>query len=405
MNSNPSTFSVETFSFDKTIEVPSSKSYANRVLILAALAKEPVRIKNLPLSSDVITMMKCLSQVGLIIEKDEDGIIVKNSFPECEKEVDLKLETGDGGTTNRFLIPLLARGSKSYEIIPEGHMRDRPMEALFHALRELGVDVDFNSATSWLKLQGPIDQTVQKVGIDCSQTTQFLTGLSLALIDTEILVEPENLTVSLPYWELTKDLIGKFKIPITEFTNPVDFSSLSYPLALAAVTGKCLVTNCVEIDKNQADSKFIEILEQMGVTIQINKNGLTCERNKLRAIDFDGSQCPDVIPTLLYVCSFAEGVSTISNLEVLTHKECDRFAEMIKILEAFSINYEANLKDYSITITGAPAKKIKTTYLPPADHRMVMVTYLFMRTTGGGEILGNAHHVAKSFANFYEVMT
>ena len=404
MTLDPSTFKVDSLEFSKEIEVPSSKSYANRVLVLAALAPQEVIIENLPLSTDVLTMIDCLKQIGLQIEESDRGLVVKNSFPACELKANTILKTKDGGTTNRFLIPLLARGKRQYQIEPEGHMRERPMEALLDAISELGVFVEFKKRDSWLKIKGPINEEVKSVEIDCSQTTQFLTGLSLALSNTNIQVIPKNLSVSLPYWELTKSLIDLFQKPIAKFFNPVDFSSLSYPLALAAVTGDCLVTNCHEQDKNQADSKFIELLSSMGARLDWKENGLLCKRETLKAIDFDGSQCPDVIPTLLYVCAFAEGTSTITNLEVLTHKECDRFVEMIKMLDVFGVKHKVDYKNYSIKITGPTSFTSDMFYLPPADHRMVMVAYLFLRTLGGGEILGNTEHVRKSFANFYEVM-
>lgn len=389
--------------FNKTIQVPSSKSYANRLLILAAINPNPIEVTNLPLSSDVETMISCLKEVGLEIEQTSQGVLVKNSFPECEKGSDpLVLDTRDGGTTNRFLVPFLARGKRKYILEPEGHMRNRPMEDLLHSLNSLNVKTTYNDGDDWITVQGPIEG--EKVEVECSQTTQFLTGIALALSDKNIEVIPQNLSVSLPYWELTKELLKMGKSDKNIYANPVDFSSLSYPLALAAVTGKVIVSNCQETDPNQADSLFLKVLEDMGVSLRFKEEGLVCEKRHLKAIEFDGSQCPDVIPTLLYVCSFAQGESTISNLEVLTHKECDRFVEMIKILENFEVNFTYDPNTYEIKIQGESNRSLIADYSPPEDHRMVMVTYLFQRTLGGGKILKNSHHVKKSFANFFEVM-
>lgn len=399
-----STFKVSPTPFDKTIEVPSSKSYANRLLILASIVEAPVEVKNLPLSSDVNIMMTCLKEVGLILEETSEGVVVRNSFPACEKEDDapLKLETKDGGTTNRFLAAFLARGKREYILEPEGHMKKRPMEGLVNSLKELGATIKYNVDGTWLSIKGPMTST--KVEVDCSQTTQFLTGVALATSDLSIDVVSKNLGVSLPYWELTKALLARAKRAPKEFINPVDFSSLSYPLALAAVLGKVVIPNCMERDSFQADSLFLGVLKDMGASLSFEEEGLVCQKNELKAIEFDGSQCPDVIPTLLYVCSFANGVSRIFNLEVLTHKECDRFVEMINILENFEVDFSFDPNSYEIKVTGEPGRTLKKDYLPPADHRMVMVTYLFQRTLGGGTITDNAQHVAKSFSNFFDVM-
>lgn len=389
--------------FDKTIEVPSSKSYANRLLILAAINPNPIEVQNLPLSSDVETMISCLKEIGLEIDQTEKGVLVKGSFPECEKnEGPLVLDTKDGGTTNRFLVPFLARGKRKYVLEPEGHMRDRPMADLLSSLNSLKVKTTYMEGDDWITVQGPIEG--DKVEVECSQTTQFLTGVALALSDKDIEVVPKNLSVSLPYWELTKELLKLGKSDKNIYVNPVDFSSLSYPLALAAVTGKVLITNCFETDPNQADSMFLEVLKEMGAKVEFTKDGLLCEKRNLSGVSFDGSQCPDVIPTLMYVCSFASGESVISNLEVLTHKECDRFVEMINILEKFEVNFTFDPKTYEIKIQGEPGRSLEVDYAPPPDHRMVMVTYLFQRTLGGGKITENSHHVKKSFSNFFDVM-
>ncbi|MAF77115.1 MAG: hypothetical protein CME60_03070 [Halobacteriovoraceae bacterium] len=402
-----STFEVKPSSINKEIKVPSSKSYANRLLILAAIDKDPVVIRNIPLSSDVIKMVECLKIIGLDIKVKDDSIEVKNSFPECEqvKSEAVCLETGDGGTTNRFILPLLARGKNRYILRPEGHMRVRPMSPLVDALKQLGCELEYSVDPSqeWIKVKGPI-HVKKEVEVDCSESTQFITGLSLATVDKEITVKPYRLEVSLPYWRLTLHLLESYRKKELDYINPVDFSSLTYPLALAAVNGKVLVKNAKEVDIYQADSKFIQCLKDMGAEISFGPEGLFCKSRGLAAIEFDGSQCPDAIPTLLYLCSFAKGKSRIYNLEVLTHKECDRFSEMIRILEAFGVSFEVNYNDFEIMIVGKSAKSHFVEFTPEKDHRMVMVSYLFMRSLAGG-ILHNSEHVKKSFANFFEVMS
>ncbi len=402
MSLEPSPFKVGAYPLNKKMEVPSSKSYANRLLILAAINKSDITIENIPLSSDVRTMITCLKKIGLDIEVAPRSVTVKGSFPDCEAKHGCSLHTGDGGTTNRFLIPLLSRGKQEYEIIPEGHMRERPMEPLATSLRELGVCVTYQESNTWFKVQGPFIENKQSE-VDCAHSTQFITGLALATADLDINLIPKNLEVSLPYWKLTLNLLEGFKKNSLSYINPVDFSSLTYPLALAAVTGEVTVCNAHEIDVYQADSKFIEILKKMGADIFFDENGLTCKKKELNAIEFDGSQCPDAIPTLLYVCSFAKGRSRIYNLEVLTHKECDRYKEMIRIMREFGVNLEIDNDKFEIWVDGNTALHKSVELSPEKDHRMVMVSYLYMRTLDGG-LLHHSEHVAKSFANFFKVM-
>ncbi len=402
MSLDHSHFEVIRKPFIKEINIPSSKSYANRLLILAAISRDDILVENLPLSTDVSLMLSCLKQIGLMLEYCEEGVYIKGSFPECEKEGPHILMTGDGGTTNRFLCSLLSRGKQKYILRASGHMLKRPMLPMLKALEELGVRTTYESENEWITIQGPISN-LKQVNVDASETTQFLTSVSLGLADLDIKVEPKNLKVSLPYWKLTQKLRDDFQSKCLSYFNPVDFSSLTYPLALAAVGGEVTINNCSQVDELQADSAFIGLLEKMGAQVKWSKKGLTVKHDQLRPINFDGSQCPDAVPTILFVCCFCTGESRIFNLEVLTHKECDRFLEMIRMLEAFGASLEVDKDNYEIIVKGPLSSCEALDYNPPADHRMVMVAYLFQRSLGGGK-LTNTQHVAKSFSSFFDVM-
>lgn len=391
--------------FSKIVTIPTSKSFANRALILAAIKKEEVVLNNIPESSDVINMISALRRIGLIIEEKDNSLIIHNSFPECEIETDeiIELETGDGGTTNRFLIPLLALGRNSYSLKPSHKMIDRPMEELDSTLKEMGVAI-FRDEKTWFALQGPLKITKAVVEVDCAISTQFATGLALVLDQFHVEVEPLNLNTSRPYWEMTLDLIARFRDE-NIFDIPVDFSSLSYPLALAVHGGEVLVKNCFGIDRFQADSIFIKLLENIGIEFSFSKLGLhQAPAKELRAFNFDAKDCPDLIPTLCFLASYIVGkTSTIKSVEVLKYKECDRLNEMMRMLECFQVEHSYDQNTDSLIIKGREPLTEFITYDPPVDHRMAMVSYLFLRMNGGGR-LSNRRSVVKSFSNFFHEM-
>lgn len=403
-------FKVENGPLDRTLEVPTSKSYANRVLILAAISQGKTKITNIPSSSDVETMLSLLEQVGLDIEIDGTTVIINNSFPECEKEKGITLHTGDGGTTNRFILPLLARGNNEYILEAEGHMRNRPMEPLIEGLQELGVKVSLNNTDEdgWITVQGPIVHDDRVIKVDSKDSTQFATGLALSTADKNIDISPIGLEASQAYFAMTKHLIEEFKAQQTQWEIPVDFSGLGYPLALAAVSGKVTVSNCKRLDPFQADSLFINVLEEMGVDIHFDEDGLSLEKPEyLMPFEIDGSACPDLVPTLAFVASYAAGSSYIRNIEILRHKESDRVEEVLLLLKSFGIEHEFDSETHNLIIYGNPisrkALSPSVDYNPPADHRIIMVAYLFMRVNSGGT-LTNFAHVKKSFPNFFKVL-
>ena len=101
--------------YKSSVDLPYSKSYANRLLILGSISPDLFEITNVALSSDVITLIEILKEIGLDIRVENNKISIHNSFPACEKLTDqtVLLETKDGGTTNRFLACLLLLG-KNY---------------------------------------------------------------------------------------------------------------------------------------------------------------------------------------------------------------------------------------------------------------------------------------------------
>ncbi len=400
-----SLFNVEAKPFNKVVRVPSSKSYANRAIILASLSKESIEILNLPLSHDVTNLIHCLRVVGLKIIEIEDGIRIENSFPECEEDGSGVIEVfpGDGGTTTRFLIPLLSLGKRRYKVEPEGRMRERPIADLLESLVDIGATV--SQCESWLTIHGPIETNNRFLNIDASKTTQHATAIALALCFKGVEVSPIDMTYSTSYWEMTKNLMSEFRKGNKRFIVPVDFSSMSYVLALGADLGRVRVENCFSVDKYQSDSVFVDLLRKMNFLVESKDNGLEVSANKnLKAIDFDCSDCPDLVPTLSFICARVEGTSKLRNLSVLKYKESDRLVEVQKILDLYQIENSYDEKNDVLTIKGRQRRvNSRKDIFPPDDHRIVMISYLFLRANGGGG-LGSIESVSKSFANFFEVV-
>ena len=96
------------------------------------------------------------------------------------------------------------------------------------------MDTSGNQETPWVKLQGPVVMDgVNKLEIDCKKSTQFATAIMLAFSNLPIEFEFLNLHASETYLKLTASVIKKSRINHS-YTVPCDFSSLSYPAAMAA---------------------------------------------------------------------------------------------------------------------------------------------------------------------------
>lgn len=398
-------FIVSPKPFDKMIVVPTSKSYANRLLILAALNDRVVKISNLPKSTDVINLLNCLIEIGIKVEELDGYFFIHNSFPRCEKTTiseKISLSSGDGGTTNRFLMALLALGSKRYHLIPDPQILQRPFDELISALKYLGARIEKDDV-GWM-IQGPISLHNNAFAIDCSQTTQFASALlMLTSVDETFKVTTNNLKTSIGYFELTKEMIKQF-VNGSDFEVPVDFSSMSYPLALALHSGKVTIYNCRYKDSFQPDSDFLHLLEEMGGNYSFGDNGLVVEKvQELRGMDFDCHRHPDLVPTLVFILAYANSKSKLSGLSELRFKETDRIENILKVLDLFKVPYDYDDIRFELTLFGNSPKVESVEFDCPQDHRIIMMAYLFMRVNNGG-VLKNISSVSKSFPDFFTVM-
>src|SRR5262245_21989984 len=85
-----------------TIEIPGSKSYTNRALVLAALTQGPVTLYNPLYSEDTEAMIACLRTLGLRIDTWSDRAIIYDDISIIQNR-SYELFAKDSGTTIRFL--------------------------------------------------------------------------------------------------------------------------------------------------------------------------------------------------------------------------------------------------------------------------------------------------------------
>lgn len=148
--------SVKKGSLQTTVQVPTSKSYANRALILSAIQKKKTVLTHMPTASDVTILIRCLKEIGLDIQIQNQTVEISNSFPECEKTNSgvVEVEVGEGGTTARFLAGMLLLGKKTYILQLGQRLKERPWQEFIDQAISLGADVKL--AGNKLTIKGPV---------------------------------------------------------------------------------------------------------------------------------------------------------------------------------------------------------------------------------------------------------
>lgn len=386
--------SVKKGHLQSSVQVPSSKSYANRALILCALNKKKTLLSNLPAATDVTNLLRCLSDIGLHIETNDHSVRIINSFPECETN-DTEIEVGEGGTTARFLAGLLLLGKKTYVLKLGTRLKARPWKEFIDQAKSLGASVSL--VNDKLTIQGPM--TFPKVlEVDCSKTTQFATAFQL-IAPATTQVKPINLNSSLSYWKMNEKIMNDLKAD--SYSVPADWSSASYPLAFAALNHAIHFPG-LHFDEFQADAKFLQILKKYKSVTESNDGLKVSPAEREGNLEFDVSDALDLVPTLAYFLSHIKGRHVLKGIENLVHKESDRLSEVMKLMKIFERHSE--VKENALIIEGHHKLIDKEQHLKlPDDHRMVMVGTLFLLHHQGGS-LTPSEAVDKSYPEFFKLI-
>ena len=192
------------------IELPISKSIANRLLILQAIHGDGL----MPVS----------------VAMPDDVQILYQSLKACEQQgdKDIILNIGNCGTAARFLTAYLAQRINQVVVL-DGveRMHHRPIGQLVEALREIGAQIEYLGEEGFppLRIKGCVLDKHRIVRIDNPVSTQFVSAL--LLIGANVQTNSTS-----PYINITREIINhyshKFKILNSKFIIEKDWSSAAF---------------------------------------------------------------------------------------------------------------------------------------------------------------------------------
>ncbi|MBP9742889.1 MAG: 3-phosphoshikimate 1-carboxyvinyltransferase [Burkholderiales bacterium] len=420
------------------LDLPGSKSIANRVLLLASLAKGESIIHNVPdVAEDVLLMLEALTTLGVTITKlpklDEGRHLNWGSSSYkivgvngCFKNKLATIFCGNSGTTIRFLTAALAlMAGAEYTLTGIERMYERPIGDLVIALNQLGANIQYINQDRYppLLISHFKDNFSEVVEINGGASSQYLSGvlMALPLLKRKIKIKVINELISQPYVDITCALLEKFGCNVEsqqenncyilgdgchlygiEYTIEPDASSASYFLAMGAINGVVRVNN-LSLNSLQGDKNFAQILGLMGAYVNYGTDYIQVKcalQSGLKSINVNLQDMPDVAMTIAVLALFANGTSTISGIGSWKVKETDRLLAMHT--ELTKLGAKVSITHDSITIH--PPHQIMPnieidTY---NDHRMAMC-FSLIAVYGVPVIIKNYHCVGKTFANYFEV--
>ncbi|MGB4398768.1 MAG: 3-phosphoshikimate 1-carboxyvinyltransferase [Daejeonella sp.] len=409
MNSASIKISASKKKLSGTIHLTGSKSESNRALIMQALSKGAVAVKNVSEAADTVTLLGILQpdtkqeteRGKLKTEANEQGTesgklktetIEKNS--NLKSQISNLINIGPAGTAMRFLTAYYTLQDGVVILTGSARMKQRPIGILVDALRKLGAEIEYTEKEGYppLKIRGPLNQNSEKVSIKGDISSQYISSLLLAapLLEKglELIIEGE--LTSKPYVEMTLAMLSQAGIkyswdentiripnqPYSKSTISVepDWSAASYWYAIAALADEAeLFLPGLNGYSLQGDSKITEIMANFGITSQFKDGGvfLKKEAKKLERKIFDFKECPDLAQTVIVVCAALGHDATFTGLETLKIKETDRVNALQVELAKIGVNLIEKNQTYKLDCSGRDLKKTISinTY---DDHRMAM---------------------------------
>jgi len=404
---------------DAVVEVPGSKSVANRALVCALLADGQSTLTGLPDGDDVTAMLEALRSLGRVNGSGADVVVTGGSGhgPLLPRSVDCGL----AGTTSRFLTAVAAVNSAPVTVDGAGPLRRRPMGDLHEALTALGAEVEAQDA-------GHLPVTVSqgtlrggRVRIRGDASSQFISALMLIapVLPEGLVIEISGSLVSRPYVEMTVAVMTSFGADVrvdgheivvaprpylpTEYRVEPDFSSAAFPLVAAVIAGGRVRIPGLALACLQGDARILDLLRAMGAVVGVDGDDVVAVGEGARSIapiEADMADCSDLVPVVAVALGLGAGSSRITGVGFIRAKESNRIDDLAA--ELSRAGYDVRNEADGLVFGGASRPR-PATFQTHHDHRMAMALSL-VSLVGVDVSIDDGGVVSKSWPAFFAAM-
>ncbi|SKB75940.1 UDP-N-acetylglucosamine 1-carboxyvinyltransferase [Malaciobacter marinus] len=389
------------------INISGAKNAALPLLASTILAKNRIKIGNLPDVVDINTLLKLLEKLGSSYTKDKNTIHIETSTINNTKA------TYDIVKTMRASIlvlgPLLARFGHCEVSLPGGcAIGQRPVDLHLKALEQMGAKIEIKSgyiqATCKDGLKGA-KIVFDKVTV--GGTENIIMAASLATGTTTIInaaKEPEIVQLCEVLEDAGVDIkgVGTSKLIIQgsdkkllEFKNfniiPDRIEAGTYMCAAAITNSKLTITNIIPLHLEAIISK----LEEMNFEIIQEENSLTIMPTKdIKPVNIVTSEYPgfptDMQAQFMALATQANGTSTID--ERLFENRFMHVSELLRL--GADIHLNGNIA----TINGTPSK-LNGTDVMATDLRASSALVLAALVAQGETDIHRIYHLDRGYEN------
>ena len=439
------------------LDMPASKSFAQRAIVAAALADGTSYLGGYSPCGDNESALAAAKRLGakVIVKGSDLEITGISAFEKCLTINEISV--GESGFLTRMLIPVLsAIADGPVRVTGEKTLLNRPLSGAHDIMASFGVRLvpevlpsDSRKGDCYVPLtvKGPL--VPGRADVSGKGGSQLISGLLAALPlagnrSTVYVHDPR----SIPYMFITVDVLRKFGIEIgsemegdedfrqtqdwslctgvtfkmrgnqhyraADFRIEGDWSGAANFLVAGAIFGDVEVEG-LDTQSLQADISIMDILMDAGASMsQLEGDAATTgpvhvTRAPLCAFETDLNNCPDLFPIVAVLAAFCPGVSRIRGVERLRHKETDRAAAIVDMLTQMGVPVQVDEDEMTIEGMGFPQRILTGNllkggqYTSHGDHRMVMALKVASLGADGPIDIDDTACVAKSFPGFLEM--
>lgn len=391
------------------VHVPSSKSLSHRALLCALLSDGETIIEDLCICDDVIATLNIIKDLGKKVEVKNNIYYISGSVNKTNKT----LFANESGSTLRFIIPILSLFEGEHKITGSSKLMSRPLEIYKKIFMEQGIIFDLTNDI--LTINGKLSSGEYEIPGNIS--SQFITGLMYALpmMNGDSTIKITGNYESKSYVNLTIDVLSKFGIEIVEksyneyyikgnqkykscvYKCSGDYSQMAFWAVLGTINSDITISG-MEKNSLQGDRQIVDILDKFASNICYKDGIYYVSKSKVKALDIDLSDIPDLGPILGVLSACTKGISKIRNCQRLKYKESDRLEAIRE--ELVKMNVDISIEDDMIVIN--PINEINNSDIINShnDHRIFMALAVLGTVSKNGVRIDDEKCINKSYPLF-----
>jgi 3-phosphoshikimate 1-carboxyvinyltransferase len=413
------------------IVLPGDKSISHRALFFGAIAEGKTIISGFLPSEDCLATLRIFRSMGVQIEfLNETTLCIEGVGLHGLQSPQGPLDCGNSGTTMRLLMGLLAAQPFDSILVGDESLHRRPMARVSTPLNQMGATIQtspLGCAPIYIQKNTILSGINYTLPVASAQLKSALLLAGLYCSSPLSVREPvltRDHTERLFTWfgcPLKKKIVKNNASDAYEYTVfpgsyfvgrqvdiPGDFSSAAFFIVAATlIEGSDLTLR--DVGFNPTRTGLLPILRNMGADIEVTeKNTISGEPSadiRVRYAKLQGTVVPetsvslmiDEFPILFVAAATAKGITEMTGLSELRHKESDRISGMIEGLRQLGVR--ASISGDHVLIEGGEIQGGVVSAL--GDHRLAMAFLIAGAVAKKTVTVLDCQSITTSFPSFF----